>query len=142
MKRYQTMSIEEIYKMIASKDCYIPEERGCPDDSCKKCIIEYLNEEIKQTKMSNVIINREKFVEILKAIKVLYPWARWLAMNSNGCAMVYETKPGGRTQYSYISGSRKEIVGIAEWYAEDWKESLIDIDNLLERMKGNKQNDK
>lgn len=68
---------EEMARIIREEPCHSIE--NC-DLKCIECVQRWLNEEMPEYDA--------EFIEKLKAVKLLYPWARYLAMDKSGNAYV------------------------------------------------------
>ena len=113
-------SAEELYEVLTCC-CDERDEMDCCGD-CKQCAIDYLNEEIPDT----------EFIEELKAIKLLFPKARKLAMDKNGKAFIYKGEVG-KCDEAWVGYCRSRYVEGLNNYSSDWENSLIDIDEVLEK---------
>ena len=120
-------SAEELYEVLTCC-CDERDEMDCCGD-CKQCAIDYLNEKIPEYDA--------KFIEKLQAVKLLFPKARYLTMNSNKVAYIHDEKPE-MVKYESISTGTFESIGnifecISELhgYSSDWENSLIDINEIL-----------
>lgn len=98
------------------------------DGNCRQCTINYLNEEVPEYDA--------KFIEKLKAVKVLYPQSRYLAMNASGLSCVHFERPD-REATQWLSTQKYKIVESFYNYSNDWKNSLIDIDKVIEEVDRN-----
>ena len=116
-------SAEELYDLI----------NHCPPlpciDNCKQCFIDYLNEEVPD--------DDEDFIEELKAVKVLYPWARYLTMDKNSSAYIFSARPFKNIDTWDCSNKLDRVCLIQAFdsYTNDWENSLIDIDKVIEEEK-------
>lgn len=101
--------------------CRYP-EKPC-DGDCRRCTVDYLNEEVPEYDA--------EFIEKLKAIKLLFPWAEWLAMDFDGTIYVHSGRPKRDEAWWGETQLRKAIDSLYKYF-NDWKNSLIDIDKVIE----------
>lgn len=100
--------------------CCKADEGNCSGD-CGQCAIDYLNEEVPDT----------EFIEKLKAVKLLFPLAKKLAMDKNGRAFIYRGKQVNKSSEKWVSRCHSRHIEGLNDYSSDWENSLIDIDEVI-----------
>ena len=103
--------------------------KGNCNGSFRQCVIDYLNEEVPEYDA--------EFIEKLKAVKVVYPWAKYLAMDFCGSSAVYQNEPREGKKEWLISARDWMAMPVLNNYSNDWENSLIDIDKVIEEAESN-----
>ncbi len=122
-------SAEELAWVISEEPCYSIGENCTEHKNCIDCVRSWLEEEVPEYDAD--------FVEKLKAVKLLFPWSQYLVMNRSGCAFIFDDLPV-KNDYGWIcreEAYRSMFIYILNKYSNDWENSLIDIDKVLEEAK-------
>ena len=116
-------SAEELLSMICTgSNC--PRYDGCSVEDCQDCMILWLNEEVLEYDA--------EFIEKLRAVNILFPFAKYLAQDRLGNAKLYVAEPVVNYCDWGAPGVHWECaISPLDNYAADWEKSLVDIDKVL-----------
>ena len=125
------LSAEELAHIIVKSPCDNIESKDCAGRDCYNCVLSWLNEEVPD--------DDEDFIVELKAVKVLYPWAGYLTMDKNSSAYIFSARPFKNIDTWDCSNKLDRVCSIQAFdsYTNDWENSLINIDKMLEEAENN-----